>query len=140
MISYLIRYNWAYINGAIEHKEEFRGLAYDDMVDIPLDEIEEQVLTLCKEFNMSYEYLQNKVPYTDIGVLYAKYANTKAFQSYNDFISLPEEQKSKHIRDWGEIKPYAYQLVTVDKQKEMLEEAQKTELQKMYKNGGSLNG
>ena len=55
---------------------------------MPLDEIDEQVLVLTKEYNIPYLTLMDDTTYTDIGVLYAKVANSKAFEAYSQYISL----------------------------------------------------
>lgn len=138
MITYLIRYNWAKLKGVIKPKEERKGAMLKDMVVIPFDEIEEQILTLCKAYNMDYRYLQEEVCYTDIGVLYAKYANEQAFKNYNDYLNLDDEQKQRHVYEWGEPLPFVYNFVSPEVYEEVAEKEQ-TELQKMYKNGGALS-
>ncbi len=40
MVSYLVRDNWAFVQGAIKPLDEYKGIAYDDMVVIGLDDIE----------------------------------------------------------------------------------------------------
>lgn len=91
MVSYLVRYNWAVVQGQIKPHDEYRGLAYEDMVIIELDDVEEMVLTLCKEYNMQYGYIMDSMYYSDVTVIYAKLANEKAFSTYNDFINLDEQ-------------------------------------------------
>lgn len=104
---------------------------------MPLDEIDEQVLVLTKEYNIPYLTLMDDTTYTDIGVLYAKVANSKAFEAYSQYISLDEKGRADHVKDYGEPKPYEYEVITAEMQ-ERYAEQQQNELQKMYKRQGSI--
>ena len=97
MISYLVRYNWGLVQGKVKPVDEYKGLAYQDMVNIELDDVEEMVLTLCKEYNMQYHYVMDSMYYSDVTVIYAKLANEKSFSSYNDYLNLDEEAKGKFV-------------------------------------------
>lgn len=79
--------------------------------------------------------------YTDIGVLYAKMTNNKAFSSYNDYLQLDDKAKSKHVMEYGEVRPYVFQVITPEDQKEVIEKANEAQekLRSMYRNGGKLN-
>ena len=72
-------------------KDEYKGLAYEDAVIIQLDDVEEMTLTLCKEYNMQYEYIMDKMYYPDVTVLYARLMNEKAFSSYNEYLNMDAE-------------------------------------------------
>lgn len=140
-ISYLVRYNWAFINGLAKPEEFHEGIAYKDNVPVPLDDIDEYTLAICKEYNIAYEYAVEKMAYTDIGVLYAKVANNKAFSNYNDYLQLDDKAKSKHVMEYGEARPYVFQVITPEEQKEVIEKANEAQekLRSMYRNGGKLN-
>lgn len=140
MISYLIRYNWAYTCGAIKPLDDYRGLAYNDMIPVPLDEVDEMALTLCKEYKIDYRYLMEEMYYSDVTMLYAKHANERAFSSYNDYLNLSEEQKGKYVSDYGVPKPYVYELLTAEKQKENIENKGNNSLKEIYRHGGNLIG
>lgn len=138
MVSYLVRDNWAFVQGAIKPLDEYKGIAYDDMVVIGLDDIEEMVLTLCKEYNMQYGYVMDSMYYPDITVIYAKLANEKAFSSYNDYLNLDEQGQGKYVTDFGKPKPFVYEILTVDRQRANIEE-KKDGLRSMYRQGRKLN-
>ena len=72
LISYLVRYNWAVVQGKVKPKDEYKGLAYEDAVIIQLDDVEEMTLTLCKEYNMQYEYIMDKMYYPDVTITICK--------------------------------------------------------------------
>lgn len=141
LISYLVRYQWAYIQGLVKPRDEFTGLAYEEMVPVYLDEITEQVLAVCKEYNISYEHAMDKMYYPDITVMYAKMANENAFKTYNDWLNLDETSQGKFVTDYGTPKPYVYEILTPDKQKEGLEKQEKSRntLKDMYRHGGRIN-
>ena len=138
MISYQIRYNWAYVSGAVKVHEEFRGMAYDEMVNIALDEVDEMVLALTKSYNIPYLHLMDEMYYSDLTVLYAKYANEQSFSRYNEYASLSEESKGKYVTDYGVPKPYVYSILNEDVQRKNIEE-QGSKLKQMYRHGGRLN-
>ena len=138
MISYLIRYNWSLLHGLVKPQEDYEGIAYKDFVGIPLDEIEEHTLAICKHYNISYEYAVNQIAYTDISVLYAKMSNEKAFSSYCDFINLDEQSRSKQVMDFGEVKPYVFDLITPEVQKEQIDKIERSKLSEMYRSGGKF--
>ena len=138
MISYLIRYNWAYQNGKVKPNDEYQGLAYRDMLPIPLDEIDEYVLYVSKEYVIPYEYVMDKMYYSDITVLYAKKMNENSFSRYNDYLSYDEKTQSKYVSDYGVPKPYVYDILTPDVQKEAIE-TKKSKLREMYRSGGKFN-
>ena len=138
MISYLIRYNWAYQNGKVKSNDEYQGLAYQDMLPIPLDEIDEYVLYVSKEYLIPYEYVMDKMYYSDITVLYAKKMNENSFSRYNDYLSYDEKTQSKYVSDYGVPKPYVYDILTPDVQKEAIE-TKKSKLREMYRSGGKFN-
>ena len=138
MISYLIRYNWAYQNGKVKPNYEYQGLAYQDMLPIPLDEIDEYVLYVSKEYLIPYEYVMDKMYYSDITVLYAKKMNENSFSRYNDYLSYDEKTQSKYVSDYGVPKPYVYDILTQDVQKEAIE-TKKSKLREMYRSGGKFN-
>lgn len=137
-ISYLIRYNWAVVQGAVKPNDEFRGLAYNDMVSIPIDEVEEMVLYVSKELGIPYLYVMDEMYYSDMTVLYAKVMNEKSFSSYNDYIHLEEEQKGKYVTDYGTPKPYIFGLLTPDVQEENIKKSNNS-LRGLYRNGGKFN-
>lgn len=137
MVSYLVRYNWAVVQGQIKPLDEYRGLAYEDMVIIELDDVEEMVLTLCKEYNMQYGYVMDSMYYSDVTVIYAKLANEKAFSTYNDFINLDEQSQGKYVTDFGKPKPFIYSILSLEKQRKNIED--KNGLRNMYRSGGRLN-
>lgn len=139
MINYLVRYNWGFVQGLIKPIDEYKGMAYEDMVSIPLDDVEDMTLTLCKEYGMDYDYIQNKMYYPDVTVIYAKLANEKAFSSYNEFIGLDESSQGKYVTDYGKPKPYVYQLLTPEVQKQEIENKKDGGLRDMYRHGGRLN-
>ena len=60
-MTYLIRYNWAYYNGLAKEIDTYEGIAYKDQVPITFEEIEEQTLVICKEYNISYEYAVSQI-------------------------------------------------------------------------------
>lgn len=138
MISYLVRYNWAFTQGEIKPLDEYKGLAYEDMVVVELDDVEEMALTLCKEYNMDYGYVLDRMYYPDVTVIYAKLANEKAFTSYNDYLNLDEQSQGKYVTDYGKPKPYVYQILSVDKQRANIED-KKDGLRNMYRHGGKLD-
>lgn len=102
-----------------------------------MDESLDQVMTLCKELNMSFEYLTEHTAYTDIGVLYAKYMNEKSFSSYNEYLNLDDKTKVKHVMEWGEPKPFIYELVGSEDQQQDLEAMRKSAMRHLYKSGGN---
>ena len=108
--------------------DEYKGIAYNDMVIIGLDDIEEMVLALCKEYNMQY----------DVTVIYAKMSNEKAFSSYNDYLNLDEQGQGKYVTDYGKPKPFVYEVLTVERQLANIEE-KKDGLRSMYRQGRKLN-
>ncbi len=109
LISYLVRYNWAVVQGKVKPKDEYKGLAYEDAVIIQLDDVEEMTLTLCKEYNMQYEYIMDKMYYPDVTVLYARLMNEKAFSSYNEYLNMDAESQGKYVTDYGKPSPYIYE-------------------------------
>lgn len=120
--------------GVIEPKEEWQGMAYQDTVPIAFDEVDEYSLALSKEYHTPITYFLDDVCYTDLGVMYAKLANAKAFESYDQYIGLDEKAKAKHVMDYGEPKPYSYQVITKELHEEVAQQ-EKTKLQEMYKRG-----
>lgn len=138
MISYLVRYNWGLVQGKVKPLDEYKGLAYEDMVVIELDDVEEMVLTLCKEYNMQYHYVMDSMYYSDVTVIYAKLANEKSFSSYNDYLNLDEEAKGKYVTDFGKPKPFIYQVLNEDTQRVNIEDS-KDGLKGMYRHGGKFN-
>lgn len=102
------------------------GLAYKDMVNIQLDEVDEYAYVVAKEYNISYEYIMDKMYYSDLTVMYAKIANEKAFTSYEQYMSLEDEQKGKYVSDYGEPKPYAFELLTREIQEAKLDRDRKS--------------
>ena len=141
MISYLIRYNWAFMNGKVKPKDDYEGLAYKDMVAINLDDIEEKVLAVVKEYRMDYLYVLDQMYYPDVTVLYAKMANTSAFKTYNEYLNLDEQGKGKYVSDYGVPEPYTYQLLTPEKQRETIEAEKepKNSLKDLYRHGGKID-
>ena len=139
MVSYLVRYNWAFVQGAIKPIDEYKGMAYDDMVVVQLNDIDEMALALCKEYHIQYGYIMDNMYYPDMTVMYAKMVNEKAFSSYNDYLNLDEKSQGKYVTDFGKPKPYVYELLTADKQKAQIEE-RRDGLRNMYRHGGKLNG
>lgn len=119
--------------------EEFKGMAYDEMVSITLDEVDEMVLALTKSYRIPYEYLMDKMYYPDLTVLYAKYVNEQSFSRYNEYTSLNEESKGKYVTDYGVPKPYVYSILDEERQRKNIEE-QGSKLKQMYRHGGRLNG
>lgn len=116
-------------------------MAYKDSVPIILDEIEEHSLEVAKEYNIPYNYIMDNMCYTDIGVLYAKIANNKAFSNYNDFLKMDDKAKGSHVMEYGEVKPYVFQTITPEQQQKAVEEmteAQK-KLRETYRSGGKFN-
>lgn len=137
-----MRYNWAWVNGKIKERDDYRGLAYEDMVAINLDDIEEKVLAVVKEYRMDYQYVADQMYYPDVTVYYAKMVNNKAFSSYNDYLNMDEESKGKYVTDWGVPEPYEYELLTPEKQQKAIEAKDKpstNSLKDMYRHGGRLN-
>lgn len=108
------------------------------MVAIPLDEIEEHTLAVVKHYNIPYEYVVNKMAYTDISVLYAKMANENAFKQYCEFIQLDDETRSKQVMEYGEVKPYVFELITPEIQEEQIQETNQNPVSGLYKNGGKF--
>ena len=142
LVSYLVRYNWAWINGKIKEKDNYKGLAYDDYVAVNLDDIEEKVLAVVKEYSMDYSYVSNEMYYPDVTVYYAKMANNNAFKSYNDYLNLDEQSQGKYVTDWGVPEPYVYEILTPDKQQKAIEAKNRPStntLKDMYRHGGRLN-
>lgn len=103
------------------------------MVPISLSEATEYAITVSKFYGWSFDYCFKQMRYGDLTVLYAKIANEKAFEAYNNYISLDEEAKAKYVYDWGVPKPYEFEVLDPNKQKSLIEEAEKSALQKMYK-------
>lgn len=126
------------MNGLVKPKEDYEGVAYQDMVAIPLDEIEEHTLAVVKHYNIPYEYVVNKMAYTDISVLYAKMANENAFKQYCEFIQLDDETRSKQVMEYGEVKPYVFELITPEIQEEQIKETNQNPVSGLYKNGGKF--
>ena len=118
--------------------DEYKGIAYDDMVVIGLDDIEEMVLSLCKEYNMQYSYVMDSMYYPDVTVIYAKMSNEKAFSSYNDYLNLDEQSQGKYVTDYGKPKPFVYEVLTVERQRANIED-KKDGLRSMYRQGRKLN-
>lgn len=114
-------------------------MAYDDMVVVQLNDIDEMALALCKEYHIQYGYIMDNMYYPDMTVMYAKMVNEKAFSSYNDYLNLDEQSQGKYVTDFGKHKPYVYELLTADKQKAQIEE-RRDGLRNMYRHGGKLNG
>lgn len=138
MVSYKVRYNWALSQGKIKVHSEYEGSALREMVSISLDEVEEYALAVSSHYRLDYDYVLNMY-YSDVSVLYAKIANEQAFKSYNDYISLNEEGRSKFVMDYGEPKPYSYQILTPEKQQANIESEAKNSLKETYRQGGRLN-
>lgn len=138
MISYLIRYNWAVTCGKIVPKDEYQGLAYNDMVIVALDETDEYVLSVSKEYGIPYEYVMDKMYYSDVTVLYAKKANENAFTRYNEYLNYDETTQGKYVADYGVPKPFVYSILTSEIQQENINKAS-SKLKEMYRNGGKFN-
>lgn len=112
------------------------------MVAINLDDIEEKVLAVVKEYRMDYHYVADQMYYPDVTVYYAKMVNNNTFKSYNDYLNLDEEAKGKYVTDWGVPEPYEYELLTPEKQQKAIEAKDKpstNSLKDMYRHGGRLN-
>lgn len=124
--------------GAIKVFDDYKGLAYKDYVSVTLDEVDEYALVVCKEYNMSYEYAMDKLYYSDLTVMYAKIANDKAFQSYNDYLSLDEKAQSHFVADYGKPKSYVFSLITPELQQKNVEQRESA-LRELYRQGGRLD-
>ena len=101
-----------------------------------LSEEYEKSLFVSKEYKLDFTYVYEKMAYTDVSVLFAKQTNLQSFKNYNDFINMDDKSKGKHVTDFGEVHPYEYMVV---REELVPTEEEKTEIQKMYKNGDSLN-
>lgn len=107
------------------------------MKPVPLDEIEEYVLAVSKHYAIPYTYVMDEMYYPDVTVLYAKMANENAFTAYSQYIQLDEESRSKHVMDWGEPKPYVYEVITPEVQRVFIENSEATQkLRGIYRQGG----
>ena len=73
--------------------------------------------------------------------MYAKVVNNKAFSNYNDYINMSEEQQAKYVMDYGEIKPFVFEVVTAEEQRQNVEEQNEAQkkLREMYRSGGKLD-
>ena len=80
----------------------------------------------------------DKMYYSDITVLYAKKMNENSFSRYNDYLSYDEKTQSTYVSDYGVPKPYVYDILTPDVQKEAIE-TKKSKLREMYRSGGKFN-
>lgn len=139
MISYLVRYNWSYVNGLIKEDKEYEGMAYNDMIPITLDDIMEQVLIVSKEYNIPYKVVMEEMYYPDVTILYAKYMNEVKFTQYDNYVNMSEESKSKYVTSYGVPKPYMFELLDQEKQQKNIENYKKHPLEGMYRHGGKLN-
>ncbi|WP_164683464.1 hypothetical protein [Streptococcus hyointestinalis] len=103
---------------------------------IGLSEGVEYALAISKHYGWSFDYCYKQMRYGDLSVLYAKLANDKAFENYNNYISLDDEARAKFVKDWGEPKPFEFDINTPERQRERLEKSKvNNPLQAMYKKG-----
>lgn len=136
-IRYHIAYFWGRECGLIaEPRGEYLGLALQDALPVSLSEGVEYALSISKHYGWSFTYCYEKLRYGDLSVLYAKLSNDKAFENYNNYIALDDEARAKFVKDWGEPKPYEFDVNTPERQKERLQKHERDNpLQAMYKKG-----
>lgn len=139
LTSYLIRYQWALTQGLVTPPNEFQGIIYQDYVNVPLDDVLDMCVYVSKAYGIALEKVLDMY-YPDVTVFYAKEANSKAFENYVSYSQLDEESRSDYVVNYGEPKPFVFQLLTKEVQEQRLKEEDKNGLRSMYKQRkGNLN-
>lgn len=136
LTSYLVRYQWGFIQGKVKYVEPYKGVLTRDYVDIPLDDITDMAIAVSNAYSMSLSEVLDMY-YPDMTVLYAKHVNSEAYKSYINYISLGDEARGKYVMDYGEPQPYVFTLLTPEIQRARLEEKEDTNgLRALYRSRG----